>query len=199
MTTLIASRFWSLLLSLSGWIKTGRASDPTTWAVSEFVPVPLSVTTAGGWNPSSPVKGVFVIRMKLLLLFAEGAMWLRTSSVIVPNRHRVRITPQRLLCLKKRSKLQTVNKVNVQQRIGCLRLHGSYYFVLNNALPTKTPTDFDKYVTGAYYFTRTMTVTNLLTPTITYKHNDDFELYVTIDRFYKANATLPAKTPTDFI
>ena len=41
--------------------------------------------------------------------------------------------------------------------------------------------------------------TNLLTPTITNKHNDDFELYVTIDRFYKANATLPTKTPTDFI
>ena len=33
----------------------------------------------------------------------------------------------------------------------------------------------------------------------TSKHNDDFELYVTIDRFYKANATLPTKTPTDFI
>ena len=64
---------------------------------------------------------------------------------------------------------------------------------------TKTPTDFDKYVTAAYYFTRTITVTNLLTPTITNKHNDDFELYVTIDRFYKANATLPTKTPTDFI
>ena len=39
----------------------------------------------------------------------------------------------------------------------------------------------------------------LLTPTITNKHNDDFELYVIIDRFYKANATLPTKTPTDFI
>ena len=34
---------------------------------------------------------------------------------------------------------------------------------------TKTPTDFDKYVTAAYYFTRTITVTNLLTPTITNK------------------------------
>ena len=63
----------------------------------------------------------------------------------------------------------------------------------------KTPTDFDKYVTAAYYFTRTITVTNLLTPTITNKHSDGFELYVTIDRFYKANATLPTKTPTDFI
>ena len=29
--------------------------------------------------------------------------------------------------------------------------------------------DFDKYVTAAYYFTRTITVTNLLTPTITNK------------------------------
>ena len=42
-------------------------------------------------------------------------------------------------------------------------------------------------------------MTNLLTPSITNKHNDDFELYVTIDRFYKANATLPTKTTTDFI
>ena len=31
------------------------------------------------------------------------------------------------------------------------------------------------------------------------KQHDDFELYVTKDRFYKANATLPTKTPTDFI
>ena len=31
------------------------------------------------------------------------------------------------------------------------------------------------------------------------KQNDNFELYVTIDHFYKANATLPTKTPTDFI
>ena len=54
-------------------------------------------------------------------------------------------------------------------------------------------------MTAAYYLTRTITVTNLLTPTFTNKHNDDFELYVTIDRFYKANATLPTKTPTDFI
>ena len=68
----------------------------------------------------------------------------------------------------------------------------------NTALPTKTLTDFDKYVTAAYYFTRTITVANLLTPTITNKHNDDFELYVTIDRFYKAYGTLPTKTPTDF-
>ena len=30
------------------------------------------------------------------------------------------------------------------------------------------------------------------------KQNDDFELYVTKDRFYKAYGTLPAKTPTDF-
>ena len=64
---------------------------------------------------------------------------------------------------------------------------------------TKTPTDFDKYVTAAYYFTRTIIVMNLLTPTITNKHNDNFELYVTIDRFYKANATLLMKTPTDYI
>ena len=73
------------------------------------------------------------------------------------------------------------------------------YEIPNIAVPTKTPIDFDKYVTAAYYFTRTITVTNLLTPTITNKLNDDFELYVTIDRFYKANATLPMKTPTDFI
>ena len=46
----------------------------------------------------------------------------------------------------------------------------------NTALPTKKLTDFDKYVTAAYYFTRTITVTNLLTPTITTKQNDDFEL-----------------------
>ena len=31
-----------------------------------------------------------------------------------------------------------------------------------------------------------------------YKQNDDFELYVTKDHFYKANGTLPTKTPTDF-
>ena len=30
------------------------------------------------------------------------------------------------------------------------------------------------------------------------KQNDDFELYVTKDRFYKAYCTLPTKTPTDF-
>ena len=72
------------------------------------------------------------------------------------------------------------------------------FYKANTALPTKTPTDFDKNVTAANYFTRTITVTNLLTPTITKKHNDDFELYVTIDRFYIANATLPTKTLTDF-
>ena len=73
------------------------------------------------------------------------------------------------------------------------------FYKANTAVPTKTPTDFHKYVTAAYYFTRTITVTNMLTPTVTNKHNDDFELYVTIGRFYKANATLPTKTPTDFI
>ena len=31
-----------------------------------------------------------------------------------------------------------------------------------------------------------------------YKQNDDVELYVTKDRFYKAYGTLPTKTPTDF-
>ena len=41
-------------------------------------------------------------------------------------------------------------------------------------------------------------MTNLLTPTITNKHNDDFELYVTIDRVYKADATLPTKN-TDWL
>ena len=30
------------------------------------------------------------------------------------------------------------------------------------------------------------------------KQNDDFELYVTKERFYKAYGTLPMKTPTDF-
>ena len=30
------------------------------------------------------------------------------------------------------------------------------------------------------------------------KQNDDFELYVTKDRFYKAYGTLPTGTPTDF-
>ena len=30
------------------------------------------------------------------------------------------------------------------------------------------------------------------------KQNDDFELYVTNDRFYKAYGILPTKTPTDF-
>ena len=43
------------------------------------------------------------------------------------------------------------------------------FYKANTALPTKTPTDFDKYVTAAYYFTRTITVTNLLTPTVTNK------------------------------
>ena len=30
------------------------------------------------------------------------------------------------------------------------------------------------------------------------KQNDDFELYVTKDRFYNAYSTFPTKTPTDF-
>ena len=30
------------------------------------------------------------------------------------------------------------------------------------------------------------------------KQNDDFELYMTKDCFYKAYSTLPTKTPTDF-
>ena len=30
------------------------------------------------------------------------------------------------------------------------------------------------------------------------KQNDDFELYVTKDHFYKAYGTLPTKTPTNF-
>ena len=94
--------------------------------------------------------------------------------------------------------LPTYNPTHLTAVESCQRLTKDFYKV-NTALPTKTPTDFDKYVTAAYYFTRTITVTNLLTPTITNKHNDDFELYVTIDRFYKANATLPTKTPTDFI
>ena len=45
------------------------------------------------------------------------------------------------------------------------------FYKANATLPTKIPTDFDKYVTAAYYFTRTITVTNLLTPTITNKTN----------------------------
>ena len=44
------------------------------------------------------------------------------------------------------------------------------FYKANTALPTKTPTDFDKYVTAAYFFTRSIRVTNLLTPTITNKH-----------------------------
>ena len=40
------------------------------------------------------------------------------------------------------------------------------FYKANTALPTKTPIDFDKYVTAAYFFTRTITVTNLLTPTV---------------------------------
>ena len=123
--------------------------------------------------------------------------------------------------------------------------------LVKSALLMKMPTDFDKYVTAAYYFTRTITVTNLLTPTITIKtewqlwticdkrpllqskchtanentdwlylirdchllfhkndysdefidtnyykqnkQNNDFELYVTKDHFYKAYSTLPMK------
>ena len=45
------------------------------------------------------------------------------------------------------------------------------FYKANTALPTKTPTDFDKYVTAANYFTRAITVMNLLTPTITNKTN----------------------------
>ena len=53
-------------------------------------------------------------------------------------------------------------------------------------------------MTAAYYFTRTITVTNSLTPTIINKQNDNFELYVTKDHFYKAYGILPTKTQTDF-
>ena len=94
--------------------------------------------------------------------------------------------------------LLTYNPIHSTVPESCQRLTKDFYKA-NTALPTKTLTDFDKYVTVAYYFTRTITVTNLLTPTITNKHNDDFELYVTEDHLYKANATLPTKTPTDFI
>ena len=52
----------------------------------------------------------------------------------------------------------------------CQRLTKDFYKA-NTALPTKTPTDYDKYVTAAYYFTRTITVTNSLTPSITSKTN----------------------------
>ena len=94
--------------------------------------------------------------------------------------------------------LPTYNQTHSTVLESCQRLTKDFYKA-NTAQPTKTPTDFDKYVTAAYYFTRTITVTNLLTVTITNKHNDDFELYVTIDRSYKANATLPTKTLTDFL
>ena len=94
--------------------------------------------------------------------------------------------------------LPTYNQTHSTALESCQRLTKAFYKA-NTALPTKTPSDFDKYMTAAYYFTRTITVTNLLTPTITNKDNDDFELYVTIDRFYKTNATLPMKTSTDFI
>ena len=75
------------------------------------------------------------------------------------------------------------------------------FYKANATLPTKTPTDFIWYATAAYYFTRTITVTNSLTTTVinkTNKQNDDFELYVTKDHFYKLYSTLPTKTPTDF-
>ena len=55
-------------------------------------------------------------------------------------------------------------------------------------------------MTAAYYFTRTITVTNSY-DTNYYKQNkqnDDFELCVTKDHFYKAYGTLPTKTPTAF-
>ena len=159
-------------------------------------------------------------------------------------------------CLRKKaSQLGQWNLTHLTALESCQRLTKDFYKA-NTALPTKTPTDFDKYVTAAYYFTRMITVTNLLTPTITNKtewrlwtirdkrpllpskrhtadentdwlylicdcrllfhkndysdefidtnyykqnkQNDDFELYVTKDRFYKAYGTLLTKTPTDF-
>ena len=151
--------------------------------------------------------------------------------------------------------LPTYNPTHLTAPESCQWLTKDFYKA-NTALTTKTLTDFDKYVTAAYYFTRTITVTNLLTPTITNKtewrlwtirdnrpllqskrhtanentdwldlirdcrllfhkndysdefidtnynkqnkQNDDFELYVTKDRFYKAYGTLPTKTPTGF-
>ena len=92
----------------------------------------------------------------------------------------------------------TYNQTHSTALESCQRLTKDFNKT-NTAQPMKMPTDFDKYVTATYYFTRTITVTNLLTPTITNKHNDDFELYVTIDRFYKVNATLPTKTLTGVI
>ena len=54
--------------------------------------------------------------------------------------------------------------------------------------------------TTTYFFKRTITVTNSLTTNYykQTKQNDDFELYLTNDHFYKAYGTLPTKTPTHF-
>ena len=68
------------------------------------------------------------------------------------------------------------------------------FYKANTTLPTKTPTDFDNLLFHKKLQWRIYWHQLLQT-----KQNDDFELYVTIDRFYKANATLPTKTPTDFI
>ena len=62
--------------------------------------------------------------------------------------------------------LPTYNPTHSTIPGSCQRLTKDFYKA-NTALPMKMPTDFDKYVTAAYYFTRTITVTNLLTPTIT--------------------------------
>ena len=59
---------------------------------------------------------------------------------------------------------------------------------------------FNTCQTAAYYITRTITSDEFI-DTNYYKQNkqnDDFELYVTKDRFYKAYGTLPTKTSTDF-
>ena len=61
-----------------------------------------------------------------------------------------------------------VNLTHLTAPESCQRLTKDFCKA-NTALPMKTPTDFDKYVTTAYYFTRTIRVTNLLTPTITNK------------------------------
>ena len=92
--------------------------------------------------------------------------------------------------------LPTYNPTHSTAPESCQRLTKDFYKA-NTALTTKTPTDFDKYVTAAYFHKNNYS--DEFIDTNIYKHNDDFELYVTIDRFYKANATLPTKTQTDLI
>ena len=72
------------------------------------------------------------------------------------------------------------------------------FYKANATLPTKTPTDFIRDCRLLFHkidYSDEFTDTNYYKQN---KQNDDFELYVTKDRFYKAYGTLPTKTPTDF-